>query len=90
MTSTSEVPRDESVTWAAIGLAAATVVAWIVLAALDHDGAGWLVLPVLGLATAVAAWRAGGASPKNMRAFVPLIVGVLAVIVFLVFVIADL
>jgi len=83
------VTQDHSLTRAAIGLAAATVIAWIVLAALDHDGAGWVILPVLGLATALTAWRAGGASPKNIRAFAPFVIGVLAVLVFLIFVIAD-
>ncbi|HEV8053562.1 MAG TPA: hypothetical protein VGP30_01900 [Candidatus Limnocylindrales bacterium] len=70
-------------------LAAATVLTWVVLAALDHDGAGWLIFPVLGLAAAVSAWRAGGTSPQNMRAFVALIIGMLAILVFLGFVIAD-
>ena len=74
---------------AAIGLAAATVVVWIVLAAVDYDGAAWLILPILGVATALASWRAGGTSPRNVRAFVPLVIGVLAVVVFLIFVIAD-
>jgi len=70
-------------------LAAATVLTWVVLAALDHDGAGWLIFPVLGLAAAVSAGRAGGTSPQNMRAFVAFIIGVLAVLVFLGFIIAD-
>ena len=81
--------RDGSPTQAAVVLAAATVLSWVVLAALDHDGAGWIVFPVLGVATAVTAWRAGGTSPQNMRAFVPLIIGVLAILVFLGWVIAD-
>ena len=91
MSSTSAATRhDQSLTWTAIGLAAATVVAWVVLAALDHDGAGWFVFPVLGLAAALAAWRAGGTSPKkNMRAFVALVIGGLAVLIFVAFVIAD-
>lgn len=80
---------DESLTRTAVVLAAATVLTWVVLAALDHDGAGWLVFPVLGLAAAVSAWRAGGTSPQNMGAFVALIIGVLAILVFLGFVIAD-
>ncbi len=80
---------DESLTRTAVVLAAATVLTWVVLAALDHDGAGWLIFPVLGLAAAVSAWRAGGTSPQNMRAFVALIIGMLAILVFLGFVIAD-
>ena len=90
MTSTdAATTRDQSLTRMAIGLAVATVVAWIIPAALDHDGAGWLVYAILGLAAAVVAWRAGGTSPKNMPAFLALIVGVVAIIVFAAFVIFD-
>jgi hypothetical protein len=89
MESTGAVTRSQPLTRAALGLAAATVVAWIVLAALDHDGAGWLLLPILGVATAVTAWRAGGTSPKNRGAFAAFIIGVLAILVFVAFVIAD-
>ncbi|MEJ7787380.1 MAG: hypothetical protein WKF96_21460 [Solirubrobacteraceae bacterium] len=56
---------------------------------MDHDGAGWLIWAILGVATAVTAWRAGGTSPKNTRAFVALIIGMLAILVFLGFVIAG-
>ncbi len=90
MTSTdAATTRDQSLTRMAIGLAVATVVAWIIPAALDHDGAGWLVYAILGLAAAVVAWRAGGTSPKNMPAFVAFIIGVLAIISFIAFVIFD-
>jgi hypothetical protein len=90
MSASDTAPRDESQTRVALGLAAATVVAWIVLAALDHDGAGWILLPVLGIAAAVSAWRAGGTSPqRNMTAFVALVVGVLAILTFLGFVIVG-
>ena len=66
------------------------MIAWVVLAATDHQGAGWLIFPVLGLATAFTAWRAGGTSRRNVGAFVALIIGVLAVLVFVGWVIADL
>jgi hypothetical protein len=90
MTSTDAGTRnDQSFTRAAIALAAATVVAWIIPVVLDHDGAGWLVFPILGIAAAVAAWRAGGTSPKNMPAFVAFVIGVLALIVFIAFVIFE-
>ena len=89
MSSTGDATRDTSLAQTAMALAAATVVSFVVLAALDHDGAGWMIFPILGLATAVIAWRAGGTSPQNMRAFVPLIIGVLAILVFLGWVIAD-
>jgi 4-hydroxybenzoate polyprenyltransferase len=90
MTSTDTATRnDPTLTRAAIGLAVATVVAWIIPVVLDHDGAGWLVFPVLGLATAVVAWRAGGKSPKNRPAFVAFLIGLLAIVVFVAFVIFD-
>ena len=89
MESTGAVARNRSLTRTAIGLAAATVIAFVVLAALDHEGAGWVIFPVLGLAAAVTAWRAGGTSPKNVGAFVALIIGVLAVLVFVGWIIAD-
>jgi hypothetical protein len=82
-------PNDQTLTRSAIGLAVATVVAWIILVALDHQGAGWFVFPILGLATAVVAWRAGGTSPKNRPAFVAFLIGLLAIIVFVAFVIFD-
>ena len=89
MTATDPAAPDEPRTQTPVLLAAATVVVWIVLVALDHDGAGWLLLPVLGLATAVTAWRSGGGSPRNLRVFIPFVIGALAVVTFLAFVIAD-
>ncbi len=88
MAATNET-RNESLTRTAIGLAVATVVAFVVLAAVDHDGAGWLIFPVLGLAAAGTAWRAGGRTTQNMPAFVALVIGVLAILVFLAWVIVD-
>ncbi len=88
---TSEAARENrTLTWLAIALAAATVILWLVLAAVDHDGGGWLVWGLLGLATAVTAWRAGGTSRRNVGALVALIIGALAILVFLGFVVADL
>jgi len=88
-TTDAAATRDGSLTSTAVALAVVTVVAWFVLAAIDHDGPGWLLQPVLGIATAVTAWRAGGSSPQNRRAFIALIVGVLAILVFLGWVIAE-
>ena len=88
---TSEVAREgRTLTWLAITLAVATVILWLVLAAVDHDGAGWLGWGLLGLATVVTAWRAGGTSRRNIPALVALIIGVLAILVFLGFIVADL
>jgi hypothetical protein len=89
MESTSAAGHNESLSRTAVLLAAATLLAWAVLVAMDHDGAGWLVQPVLGLAAVVTAWRAGGRSPQNRGAFVALIIGSLAVLSFLAFVITD-
>ena len=89
MSSAGASTPAESLTRTAVVLAGVTVLVWVVLAALDHDGAGWLLQPVLGLATVVTAWRAGGNSPQNTPAFVAFIVGVLAILVFLGFVIAG-
>ncbi len=89
MTSRDAVTGDGTLTRTAIVLAAAALLVMVVLAALDHDGAGWLLQPVLGLAAAVTAWRAGGTSPRNMLAFVALIIGVLMVLIFLAFMIGE-
>jgi len=89
MSSTDAEAPNVSLTRIAAGLAIAGVAVMVVLAALDHDGGGWLVQPVLGLAAAITAWRAGGSSPKNPVAFVALLLGVALVVVFLAFVIAD-
>ena len=89
MESTGAVGQKQSLTRMAIGLAVATVIAFVILAAVDHEGAGWLIFPLLGIAAAGSAWRAGGTSPKNIGAFVALIIGVLAVLVFAGWIIAD-
>ena len=82
-------PGNDSLTRTALLLAGAAVLVMVVLAAIDHDGAGWLLQPVLGLAAAVTAWRAGGTSPRNMPAFLALIIGVLMVLMFLGFMIGE-
>ncbi len=89
MSADRAVAQDGSLTRTAVALAAATVVAWIVLVALDHDGAGWLLQPVLGLATVVTAWRAGGTSTRNVRALVALVIGAVAVLAFLAWVVTS-
>jgi hypothetical protein len=89
MATTNGVTGNESLTRTAVVLAAAGVLVMVVLATIDHDGAGWLLQPVLGLAAAVTAWRAGGTSPRNMPAFAALIVGLLLVLIFLGFIISE-
>ncbi len=89
MESAGAVAQNQSLTRMAIGLAVATVVAFVILVAVDHEGAGWVIFPTLGLAAAGAGWRAGGTSPKNTGAFVALIIGVLAVLVFAGWAIAN-
>lgn len=89
MSSTGAGTSDRSLTRTAILLAAAAVLVMFVLATIDHDGPGWLLQPVLGLAAAVTAWRAGGTSTRNVPALAALIVGVLMVLIFLGFVLAG-
>ena len=89
MASTSAGAPDVSLSRTAVLLAAAGVLVMVVLATIDHDGPGWLLQPVLGLAAAVTAWRAGGTSPRNAPAFAALIVGVLLVLIFLGFMIGE-
>ena len=88
-TSDSAPTNNSSLTMIAVALAAAAVGLMVVLASIDHDGGGWLVQPVLGLAAAVVAWRAGGTSPRNPLALLALIVGVAMVLIFFGFVIAE-
>lgn len=73
----------------ALALAAAAVLATVVLYAIDHDGPGWLLQPILGLAAMVTAWRAGGTSPRNRLAFAALIIGALPVLMFLAWLISQ-
>ena len=89
MTSAGAGTPNVSLGRTALMLAGAGVLVMVVLAALDHDGAGWLLQPILGLAAVVTAWRAGGTSPRNMLAFVALIIGVLLVLIFLGFMIGE-
>ena len=89
MSTARPVEQDQSLTRTAVALAAATVLTWIVLVVTDHDGAGWLIQPVLGVATAVFAWRAGHGSTQNVRALVALVIGVLAVLAVLGWMIAE-
>ena len=88
-TTDAVTPNDQTLTRVAIGLAVATVVAWIILVILDHQGGGWFAFPALGLAAALVAWRAGGTSPKNRPAFVAFLIGLLAILVFVAFVIFE-
>ena len=80
---------NESLTRTALILAGAGVLVMVVLAAIDHDGPAWLLQPVLGLAAAVTAWRAGGSSPRNLPAFIALVIGAILTLIFLGFVISD-
>ena len=82
--------KSQSLTWAALAFAGAALLVMVVLAAIDHDGAAWLIQPLLGLAAAVTAWRAGGTSPRtNPLAFAALIVGVVMVLIFLGWLVAE-
>ena len=91
-TSTGPVPRDapHPLTRVAVGMATAAVVLWVALVAADHDGPLWLVWALVGVGTAVVSWKAGGTSPRNRTAFVCFLIGLLAVLVFIGFVLSDL
>lgn len=80
---------NASPTTTAVALAAATVLAMVVLAALDADGPIWLIQGALALATVVTAWRAGGRTPANPRAFGALIVGAVLLLLFLGFLVSE-
>ena len=62
----------------AAGLAAATVVFWVVLVITEAENAIWLVLAALGAVTAFVGWRAGSGARPTGRALVAVVVGVLA------------
>jgi glycerol uptake facilitator-like aquaporin len=80
---------NQSLTRTALLLAGAGVLVMVVLAAMDHDGAGWILQPILGIAAAVTAWRAGGTSPRNLPAFIALIIGVILTLIFLGFLVSG-
>lgn len=73
----------------AAALAAATVLVLVVLNIIGADGPIWTLQAVLALATIVAAWKAGGTSPRNTLAFVSLLVGVVLLLMFLGFLLAE-
>jgi hypothetical protein len=81
--------RNESLAKTAAMLAGAALLTMVVLAALDHDGAAWLLQGVFGLAAVVTGYRAGGASPKNRLAFGALLVGAILLLMFLGFIVAG-
>ena len=87
---TTDAPQpDRSATNLAVGLAAATVLAMVVLAAAGADGAIWIIQGVLAAAAAVAGWRAGGTSTSNPLAMGALVVGAVLFLVFLGFAISE-
>ena len=81
--------RNESLGKTSAMLAAAALLTMIVLAAIDHDGAAWIIQGVLGLAAAVTGFRAGGTSPRNTLAFAGFLVGTILFLVFAGYLIAE-
>ena len=73
----------------ALGLAAATVITWIVLAVIDHDGPIWLLVAVFGALAAIVGWRAGQGSRPTGLALVAVIVGLIGVVSVLTWIIVD-
>lgn len=88
-TTTDAPAADRSATNLAVGLAAATLLAMIILAAAGADGAIWIIQGVLAAATAVAAWRAGGTNTSNPLAMGALGVGVVLFLIFLGFAVSE-
>ena len=91
MASTSANPasaRNSQVNLA-VGLAAATVIVFVILAVTDPDGPIWLVLPVLGAITAIVGWRSGHGSRPSGLALGAVLVGVAAILTVVAWVIAD-
>ena len=80
---------DASKTNLALGLAAATVLAMVVLGAADADGPIWIIQGVLAAATVAVALQAGGRSPANPKAFGALLVGGILLLIFLGFLISG-
>jgi len=67
----------------AIGAAAAALLLNIVLAVTDAEGAIWLLVGALGLVAAVLGWQAGGRNPRNIAAFVSMLIGALLFLIVL-------
>jgi hypothetical protein len=89
-TRTTDSPAaDRSRTNLAVALAGATVLAVVILNIAGADGPIWIIQGVLAAATAVAAWRAGGTSTRNPLAMGALVVGVVLLLLFLGFLIAE-
>ena len=73
----------------ALGLAAATVLVFVILAATDADGPIWLLVAALGAVTAVVGWRSGQGSRPSGLALVAILVGLAGVALVAAWVIAD-
>jgi hypothetical protein len=69
---------DASQANVAVGLAAATLVVWVILGIAQAESAIWLVVAALGAVTAFFGWRAGAGSRPTGRALAAVVVGVLA------------
>jgi hypothetical protein len=73
----------------ALGLAAATVLVFVILAATDADGPIWLLVAVLGAIAAIVGWRSGQGSRPSSLALVAVLVGLVGVALVLGWLIAD-
>lgn len=88
-TGSNATADDNSLTMVAAGLAVASVVAVIVLAAMAADGAIWVLQGALSLGAAVTGWLAGGRTPRNTVAFGAMLVGAVLFLMFVGFGIAE-
>ena len=92
MTDSSAHVRSSDDTFANMALASAAgaVVLYVVFLALEIDNALWLLVPVEGLTAVFLGWRAGGGSMPTGRALIAVIVGLVATVVVLGWLVVDL
>ena len=72
-----------------VALAAVAVVQLVVMEAAGVHGPIWITQGVLAAAATVAAWRAGGTTPRNAMPFGAFIVGTVLLVTFVGFTIAE-
>jgi hypothetical protein len=67
----------------ALGLGIGSVLVFVVLAVLDHDGAGWVLQPVLGIAAMVTGWMSAKGMPRSGKALIGFVLGAAMTLLFL-------
>ena len=87
--SASAGPGRSSQVNLAVGLAAATVILWVIFMVAQVDGPIWLLVAALGAVTAIVGWRTGQGSRPTGLALGAVVVGVVAVIAVVAWGIVD-